>query len=181
MTLARAWQALQPPFVNKYRFCPKSSHNNKGEKRERGKTCAEKQKHVGIRGQDRPRITRRGWLVKDFKLQLSRRGEEAPGSALLSHLLCVPVLWESILPACLLLIIIICAQYPAQRLITHRVYDKAEQLFLETGTLVFSSPRGYAAVCSLHHSLVNVPIFSSPFSSVPEGNLLQQATAMGKY
>ena len=83
---------------------------------------------------------------------------------MLSHLPYVPMLWEGILPA-RRLIIIICAQYPAQRLITHRVYDKAEQLFLETGTLVFSSPRGCAAVCSLRHSLVTCPFFP-PLSRV---------------
>lgn len=83
----------------------------------------------------------------------------------LSYVIISPLLRESILPSCLLLVIIICAGYTVQHLITHRVCDKAEQLFLETGTLVFSSPRGYAAVCSLHHSLVNVPIFP-PLSRV---------------
>lgn len=99
----------------------------------------------------------------------------------LSLVIVSPLLWESVLPSCLLLVTIIWAGYTARHLITHRVYDKAERLFLETGTSVFSSPRGYATVCSLHHSLPNVPIFPPPFSSVPEGNLLQPATAMGKY
>lgn len=54
------------------------------------------------------------------------------------------MLWESSPASHLLLIIIIiiCAGLCAEQLITQHVYDKAEQLFLETGTLERRGPGG---------------------------------------
>lgn len=52
--------------INKSKFSLKSSNNRRKKPCKRDRTCAYKQKHMGI-GQDRLRVNRQGWL-KAFKL-----------------------------------------------------------------------------------------------------------------
>lgn len=68
-------------------------------------------------------------------------------------------------PPLRILIIMIHTQW-SWHLITHRLYDKAETVGLETGTQFSSRPRGYATAHPSCHPLVNRPVFPPPASPV---------------